>query len=916
MDAVFSPLVVRDSHILAQEGWRYELTPKNKEQEDVDCTSTPDVCELRYSGVVLSEMKGSWGEPDAAEWRYRMSLLFPDMPTHKFSSGGDPAAIPQLTFQHLQAFYELHYTPANAWLTFYGPDDVAARLSFVDDYLQELRKARTYPTRHSFILPQTPFPQPKYAERLFASSSSPLTDIVTVSWVLNPCPADSECKDWDGLLQVAWRVLKHLLIGTKTSPLYKALADSKLGTAVIDDGVSFTFKHATFTVGLKGVPQRETAAQEVQKVVLKTLKTLSIEGFSNEEVAAALNYVEFQLREFPRDPNLPRGLKFTRLMANEITYDRDPMVGIRFADDFSRLRKALALGVKVFQRVIIRYLLHNGHQLTLRMKASPTLARETASFEQQKLEAIKAHLTQRELKAIVELQEDLKKKQGTPPSAEDMQKLPMLERGDIDVKGEEIPLQVEAVKSVPLVTHELPTGGLVYVEAALSLSDLSIDDVPYVPLLVRMLSEAGTMEHSPDRLLPIIGRTTGGIEATYAFGQAAAAAYTVPDPLAVRGFLFLSGKASGSRSVDLWCLLHEILADTNFHNAVSGQQIVKKLISEREDMFRKLAFKTASRSAQSAFGAGMLMDEATDGYSSLLFHRQLVRQAESDWGVIANRLAEIMGKLLQRQNVAFNVTGDASSLFMATQGTPRQLLTSLIEAIPGETDTSQPPEGAAVEPAMFDRVPRWATEAKERGLLVPAKKAYLVHTQVTDTCLSSPFQPPGEAIVGSDVVGAAYLESVFLWNTVRERQGAYGAWCRINSEGVISFMSYRDPKALDTLQAFRSASTVVADFAEKAQEGQILEAVLPAISNLDRPEAVEQLGRKSFWQWVRREKMEHRNTYRDQIINTDKEQFKTFAKRLKEALEAKREAVILIGPVAAVKEVTESGEALEMIEVN
>lgn len=102
--------------------------------------------------------------------------------------------------------------------------------------------------------------------------------------------------------------------------------------------------------------------------------------------------------------------------------------------------------------------------------------------------------------------------------------------------------------------------------------------------------------------------------------------------------LVLNTQASGSRSVDLWCLLHEILADANFHNAVSGQQILKKLITEREDMLRNVAFRTARRSAESAFGPGLLMEEATEGYSSLIFHRELLNQVRENSGFRVLRL--------------------------------------------------------------------------------------------------------------------------------------------------------------------------------------------------------------------------------------------------------------------------------------
>lgn len=72
---------------------------------------------------------------------------------------------------------------------------------------------------------------------------------------------------------------------------------------------------------VSAVAQREGAATEVEAVVLETMASLTNAGFPPNEVAAAFNAVEFALRESPRT-NLPRGLKFSRRMAQHITYHR------------------------------------------------------------------------------------------------------------------------------------------------------------------------------------------------------------------------------------------------------------------------------------------------------------------------------------------------------------------------------------------------------------------------------------------------------------------------------------------------------------------------------------------------------------------------------------------------------------------
>ena len=56
---------------------------------------------LVYKGVVFNEMKGVYSSPDAVNGRVTQSALFPAN-TYVEDSGGDPRAIPDLTFEEFQ----------------------------------------------------------------------------------------------------------------------------------------------------------------------------------------------------------------------------------------------------------------------------------------------------------------------------------------------------------------------------------------------------------------------------------------------------------------------------------------------------------------------------------------------------------------------------------------------------------------------------------------------------------------------------------------------------------------------------------------------------------------------------------------------------------------------------------------------
>ena len=103
LDAVFYPLLAE--HTLQQEGWHYEL----------DSLEAP----LTYKGIVFNEMKGNYSDPDTLLYKHVIESLFPDNVYH-LDGGGDPAHIPDLTYEQFKAFHQTYYHPSNAYIFFYG----------------------------------------------------------------------------------------------------------------------------------------------------------------------------------------------------------------------------------------------------------------------------------------------------------------------------------------------------------------------------------------------------------------------------------------------------------------------------------------------------------------------------------------------------------------------------------------------------------------------------------------------------------------------------------------------------------------------------------------------------------------------------------------------------------------------------
>ena len=123
LDAVFFPLITEDT--FRQEGWHYEMEGGN--------------APLVFKGVVFNEMKGAYSSPNAVLYKASQQSIYPDT-TYGVDSGGDPKAIPDLTYEYFKNFHAKYYHPSNARIVFYGDDDPEQRLEILDRVLNQFEK--------------------------------------------------------------------------------------------------------------------------------------------------------------------------------------------------------------------------------------------------------------------------------------------------------------------------------------------------------------------------------------------------------------------------------------------------------------------------------------------------------------------------------------------------------------------------------------------------------------------------------------------------------------------------------------------------------------------------------------------------------------------------------------------------------
>ena len=313
LDAVFFPSIHEKPEIFRQEGWHYEL------RDGV----------LTRSGVVLNEMKGAFADADELLISAMSRALFPDSP-YRFVSGGDPEAIPTLTYEAFTAAHKRFYHPSNAYLLLDGSVDLSRCLALLNSYLS--RFTAIFPDTD--IRPQTPVCPPRKTIEYPLPAGEP----AETRWKLGQGHVIGTSQDTQTLF--AAQVLCDVLCGSNHAPLCRAVLETGLAEDVT---LSCDDECLQPMLLLQVQNFRRDDLPAIEQTIRRTLTDLCEQGLDREQIEASLASFEFRLRE--RDyGTMPRGLVFSLEILSSWLSGGDPAALLGFGPVFEQLRQAIGTG--------------------------------------------------------------------------------------------------------------------------------------------------------------------------------------------------------------------------------------------------------------------------------------------------------------------------------------------------------------------------------------------------------------------------------------------------------------------------------------------------------------------------------------------------------------------------------------------
>ena len=819
MDAVFYPNIYKYHQIFMQEGWHYDL-------------ETPE-SELTINGVVYSEMKGATSSPDRAIWEAISSAMFPDT-TYGFNSGGDPAVIPDLTYEYYLNFHRKFYHPSNSYIFVYGDCDMDERLEWMDEnYLSDFDVIE--PNSEVGLQPRKGTTEPMRVRDTYSVGTT--DEVEGKSYLAYTTMGGSNL---DVLDCRAWHVLSSVLLNNDGAPIKKALVEAGIGEDIYG-GYDSHMIEDTFAIVAKNANPEDL--DRFYQIITDTLKKQVEEGVNEKALLACLNRREFSFREADYG-GYPKGLDYATNMLQSWLYKEDGAFDyMHTLADYAELKKRIGTGY--YEDLIRRHILDSDHQALIVLEPERGLVDKKNEELKQKLADYKASLTKEEIDHLVEETRLLREYQSHEPDEAELNCIPSIKRTDIP--RDTIPYynRETEVGGVKTVFHDVDTNGIIYTDILFDMGKIPHKYVPYVGLLGYLLGRVDTTSHTYDELDTEIKLNTGNLSfwpyTIRKFG-------TMDEYIAMYGIYakMMPENADFALSTAL-----EIITSTKFEDTRRIKAILNEIRSDKHSEIMSNGNSIAAARARSYFSRLDCYNQDLNGLDFYFFICDLLDNYEEKSAEMVENLKKVAAYLFNPAKVLVSLSADEAGTD-AMDAALRKLMAGL-------KDICIDSLGAEEE---------YVPVKKNEGILIPSQVQYVARVGNLNFD-NIPFH------ASFNVVKTA-VNVDWLYQQIRVKGGAYGCGCGFGGDsGNVQFTSYRDPKLTETWEVYGGTGDFVRNL--KFDEKELTKYIIGTFSGYERPMSPAGKAGRSTGAYLSGRPFEDVLKERAEMLDITEEQFRAAA---------------------------------------
>lgn len=774
-DAVFHPLIPEET--FAREGHRMAAAdPKEPAGR------------LTETGIVYNEMKGYYSQPETRLHLASAGALLPDT-AWRWSAGGRPDAILDLTYDGLVQFHREHYQPWLSYFFTYGDVSVQQWAEFLGDRLSGF--ARPTAVRDDRASPQPRFHAPRSVESAYAvGAEEPLAEktFLLLEWIAGSGtdPAD----------MAALEVLSWVLVGNEAAPLRKALVDARLGQAVAFAGLSAHGPDATFSVGLKG--SEADRAERFLDVAVGTLRTLAEAGVSADRIEAAFRQAAYGHLEI-------RGqhpLFVRRRVVDAWRLTGDPFGAVAMRAHLDACRQRWRSEPELFARLIRERLLDNPHRVVTVLRPSREVQPQEEAAFTARMTQVRAGLSDAEAAALAARSAEVERRAGEANPPEAVALLPQLRVADIPRRPRHIPTVAERPgPGVELLRNDVFSNGINYLTLDFDVAGvLSDEEWAVVPQWVDAVHKMGAAGRGYEETAAREAAWTGGVDCWPAVGRGVGAAHRR---------LRFSVRALDEQVEGALGVLSDLVLAIDPRDRARLEVVIREAVAQRRTALVNGGVGTARRHAARRVSAEDAIEEQMHGASQLrrLFGVQAGFQEQAEG--LMERIERLRDALWAGGRLVASFTGSDAAYAHVR---------ALLAGWSGRLQATGPGAGGVQGPD---------TGAPRReGLAAPLQVAYVAQV------LPAPgYLHPDSPLLS---VGAHLLTTEYVRPEIRFKGAAYGGACTYDPVGgQLALMSWQDPLVARTLGVFAAAGAHAAGAAWSQVD--VDRAIISVLKDGERP---------------------------------------------------------------------------------
>ena len=767
-DSVFHPLLTEET--FKREG--HHLEPVDPDQPTGD---------VKINGIVYNEVKDNLSTPEACLYFAVTGGLLPDT-CYARNAAGNSLVMPDLTYEQFKAFHQTYYHPSNSYFFFYGNIPTSDYLVFLADKLAAMPLTETNGFLHP-LRPEITHP-PKWKSPRIVKDTYPIgvdeplaeKTYLLLSWLIGDATDPEDV--------VLYRILSLILLGNEGAPLRKAIMDSKLATDIYDGrfimppGANAVGPHSTFYIGLTG--SEGDRVEAFTDLVVNTLTQIAAEEIDKDRVEAAFQQVTYDYQEVT--PGFP--FQMMQRVIDTWIYEKEPTFFLKMGTCLAATRKRWEQNPRIFNELIRERLLDNPHRLTVVLSPDPGMQARLDANVDARLKAIRAQLTDEQMRQIAADAAELERLNEQPNSPEDLAKLPQLHVSDLPEKPLHIPTTLEKVGGCPLLRNDVFSNSVNYLVLNFDLQGLPQHLWQYLPRYADAIRKIGTANMNYEQIAQRTAAATGGLECAQNFSTHASDA---GQPVWNMQFRF---KALDNKIEDALNVLHDLLFDVNPRDTERLRDVLSQTVAEyRTTMVNKqrgyYGLATATYHAARGFSPQAYLSETVFGLPQLRTSEMLLNRFDESHENLIGYIEEIRDFLLVRDRVTASFTGSDAAF-----GTLREKLAEWIGNMRADSITSQ---STGFKP--FDMPPR-------EGLAAPIQVAHC-----TRVIPAPHYSHPDSGLL---TIGAQILWLDYIMNEVRLKGNAYGGLFAYDPFDAILYQSsIQDPHILRTLNVFEQTGDYI-----------------------------------------------------------------------------------------------------------